>query len=144
MSLEDRLGPDERVLARYDGAERWLCTDRRLLRTEGELPLSAVRSVERTGSRDVRYLVAGLASLTLAVLVPTLAVGAGVEFFAVVPLAAVLALGCPVGLGLWFRSSEDVFTVRSDGLDGTAGPWRLPADEEASAFVGTVRERLER
>lgn len=145
MSVEERVGSGERVLASYDGEERWLLTDRRLLRgTGGELALSAVDSVERVrGGRDLRYLVLGLASLTLAVVIPTVAVGLGVAFFTIAPVGALLAVGCPVGLVLWFRSTATYFEIQFDALGGQSrADWRLPVGEEASGFIGAVREQL--
>jgi predicted LPLAT superfamily acyltransferase len=145
MSAEERVGVDETVLASYEGAETWVLTDRRLLRGEmAELSLSAVRSVERvTGGRDLRYLVLGLASLTLAVVLPTAAVGAGLGFFTVAPVAAVLALGCPVGLVVWFRSGGQVYEFQFDARpEQSRSEWRLPDDERAARFVAAVRDRL--
>jgi hypothetical protein len=145
MSVEERVGVDETVLASYEGAEAWLLTDHRLLRGEtAELPLSAVRSVERvTGGRDLRYLVLGLASLTLAVVLPTAAVGAGIGFFTVAPVTALLALGCPVGLVVWFRSGEQVYQVEFDAhADQSRSDWRLPTDEQGTRFAAAVRDRL--
>lgn len=146
MSADDRVGPEESVLASYDGEQRWVLTDRRLLRGDAELPLSAVRSVERVDAgRDLRYLYFGLTSLTLAVLVPTVAAGAGVGFFEVAPLAAVLALGCPVGLVAWFRSARSRYRLHIEGTspsDEAGRAWQLPADGETDEFVERLRSRL--
>jgi hypothetical protein len=141
MSVEDRLEPDESVLASHHaGDRRWVLTERRLLRGERTVPLGSVRGVERvTLGRDLRYLYAGLASLTLAVLVPTLAVGAGIAFASVVPVGAVLAVGCPAGMVLWFRSTTVAFDVDVDDEGETV--WRLPDEDGAAAFAEQVRER---
>ncbi|MFB6117941.1 hypothetical protein [Halosegnis sp.] len=67
-----------------------------------------------SGGRDTRPLIAGLAALLLAVLVPTAAVGAGVDFLTVAPVAAGLFLATPVGLALWLRSGERLLVVETD------------------------------
>ena len=72
------------------------------------------------GRRDTRPLVGALAALLLAVLIPTFAVGAGVDFFAV----------APVGLALWLRSDERVLVVET--VEATYRE-QLDADTEARA-----------
>jgi hypothetical protein len=137
-TVDDRVAAGETVEARHEGGETWLRTDRRLLRETATgvetVGLDAIVGVRRTsGDRDTRYLVTGLAALTLAVVVPTVAAGVSVSFFTVVPVAAVLALACPLALLLWYRSSTVFLELR---LEETARePWRLPDTAEAAAFL---------
>ena len=137
--VEARVAGGETVEARYegDGTERWLRTDRRLLRETPDgvdtVGLDAVVGVGRTsGDRDTRLLVAGLGALTLAVVLPTVAAAANVAFFAVAPASALLALACPFALLLWYRSSTVFLELRLDA--SVTGSWRLPESEEAKAF----------
>lgn len=136
-SVEARVADGETVEARYEGQETWLRTDRRLLRETADgvetVGLDAVVGVRRTsGDRDTRLLVAGLSALTLAVVLPTVAVAVGVGPFTVAPAVAVLALACPVGLMLWYRSSTVFIEVQLD--ETVQVSWRLPESEEATAF----------
>lgn len=135
---ESRVAAGETVEGRYDGEETWLRTDRRLLRETAAgvdtIGLEAVRGVRRTsGDRDNRFLVAGLAALTLAVVLPTTAAAANVPVFTVAPAAALLAIACPFGLLLWYRSSTVFLELRLE--DPVRSPWRLPESEEAAAFL---------
>jgi hypothetical protein len=136
--VDERVAAGETVEARHEGRETWLRTDRRLLRETATgvetVGLDAVVGVRRTsGDRDTRYLVAGLAALTLAVVVPTIAAAVSVSFFAVAPVAALLALACPLALLLWYRSSTVFLELRLD--DPAREPWRLPDTEAAAAFL---------
>lgn len=137
-TVDGRVAAGETVEARYDGEELWLRTDRRLLRQTATgvdtLGLDAVTGVRRTsGDRNSRFLVAGLAALTLAVVLPTVAAAANVPFFTVAPAAALLAIACPFGLFLWYRSSTVFLELRLE--DPVRSPWRLPESEEAGAFL---------
>lgn len=137
-AAEERVAAGETVEARYEGHETWLLTDRRLLRETADgvdtVGRESVGGVYRTsGDRDGRFLVAGLAALTLAVVLPTLAVAANVALFTVAPAAALLALACPFGLALWYRSSTVFLELRLDAPVGD--PWRLPENAESEAFV---------
>lgn len=87
------------------------------------------------GGRDTRPLVGALAALLLAVLVPTFAVGVGVDFFAVAPVGAVLFLAAPVGLALWLRSDERVLVVET-----AEATYREPLDADAEARAGRIVE----
>ena len=87
------------------------------------------------GRRDSRPLVGALASLLLAVLVPTFAVGAGVDFFAVAPVGAVLFLAAPVGLALWLRSGERVLLVET-----AESTYREPLDADSEARAERIVE----
>ncbi len=136
--IEDRIVGGETVEDRYEGSETWLRTDRRLLReTAGGVDtvgLESVVGVRRTsGDRDGRYLVAGLTALTLAVVLPTVAAAANVAFFTVAPVAALLAVACPLGLVLWYRSSSTFLELRL--RDPAGPPWRLPDTEAAARFL---------
>jgi hypothetical protein len=135
---EDRIAAGETVVDRYEGTETWLRTDRRLLRETATgvdtVGLESVLEVRRTsGDRDTRYLVAGLAALTLAVVLPTVAAAANVAFLAVAPAAALLAVACPLGLALWYRSSTVFLELRL--RDPVGAPWRLPDTEAAERFL---------
>ena len=87
------------------------------------------------GPRDTRPLVGALAALLLAVLVPTFAVGVGVDFFAVAPVGAVLFLAAPVGLALWLRSDERVLVVET-----AEATYREPLDADAEARAERIVE----
>lgn len=73
---------------------------------------SVVDARLQTG-RDTRYLFGALATLLSAVLLPTLAVAAGVPFLTVLPVGALLFLVTPVGLALWLRSSMTTLVVET-------------------------------
>jgi len=77
------------------------------------VPRESIVDAELQTGRDVRYLVAALAALLSAVLLPTLAVALGVPFPAVFPLGVLLFLATPVGLGLWLRSSATTLVVET-------------------------------
>jgi len=81
---------------------------------ETTIPRDAVVDAELRTGRDVRYLVAALAALLSAVLLPTLAVAVGVSFPTVFPLGALLFLATPVGLALWLRSSPTTLVVETN------------------------------
>lgn len=145
-TAEARVAAGETVEDRYEGGgETWLRTDRRLLRETASgvetLSLDAVEGVHRTsGDRDVRLLVAGLAALTLAVVFPTAAVGVGLSFMTVAPVAGLLAVACPVGLLLWYRSSAVFLELRVTPPAGR--PWRLPESEGAAEFLTPFRGQV--
>jgi hypothetical protein len=136
-TVDDRVAGGETIERRYEGEETWLRTDRRFIRETvdgiGTLSLDAVEGTYRiSGDRNTPYLVAGLAALTLAVVLPTAAVGGGVPFFTVAPIALVLAVASPVGLILWYRSSTVFLQLRVDEPVGS--PWRLPDSDEVRRF----------
>ena len=87
------------------------------------------------GGRNTHPLVAGLASLLLAVVVPTVAVGTGTDFLAVAPVGAALFLAAPVGLALWLRSGQRVLVV-----EAATTTYREPLDAENEARAERIVE----
>jgi hypothetical protein len=151
VSLETHLRGDEAVHARYEGDWVWCCTDRRVLRVPAatadaepqSLAYEEIARVGRVAGRDTRYLVAALTAVLLAAFVPALLMGPA--NVAVVPASALSGVLGIVAVALfvqWNRSNEPYYQFQGTaGLDAT-DDWRLPDDEDAAAFVETVRLRL--
>ncbi|WP_276258406.1 hypothetical protein [Haloglomus litoreum] len=151
MSIERHLRGDESVHARYDGDWVWYCTDQRVLRVPAAtadaapetLPYDEVERVGRVAGRDTRYLVAALSAVLLATLVPALLMG--VANVAVVPASAVaggFAVLAVLGFYRWLDSNEPYYQFQGTAGLAATDDWRLPDDEDAAAFVETVRLRL--
>ncbi|WP_254832095.1 hypothetical protein [Haloglomus salinum] len=151
MPIERHLRGDEAVHARYDGDWVWCCTDRRVLRvpaatTDADPETLSYDDIERVGrvaGRDTRYLVAALSAVLLATLVPALLMG--VTAVSVAPASAVAAAFAALavyGFYRWTESTQPYYQFQGTaGLEAT-NDWRLPDDEDATAFVETVRLRL--
>jgi hypothetical protein len=100
------------------------------------VPRESVVDAELRTGRDVRYLLAALAALLSAVLLPTLAVAVGVPFPSVFPVGALLFLLALVSLARWLRSSVTRLVVETS--EGTHRE-RVPDDR---AWAETVVEEF--
>jgi hypothetical protein len=151
VSIGRHLRGDESVRARYDGDWVWCCTDQRVLRvpsatadaTPETLSYEEIERVGRVAGRDTRYLVAALSAVLLAALIPALLMGlASVAVLPASAVAAVFAVLAVAGFLQWNRSNEPYYQFQGTGGLAATDDWRLPDDEDAAAFVETVRRRL--
>lgn len=99
------------------------------------VPRESVVDAELRTSRDVRYLLAALGALLLAVLLPTLAVAVGVPFPTVFPVGVLLFLLTPIGLALWLQSSMTTLVVET-----TEGTYRERVTDDIERAEAVVEE----
>lgn len=112
-------------------------TDRMIRVDDERVEPSAVTNARLIPSgRDTPPLVAALASLLLAVLVPTFAIAVGIDFVTVVPIGVVLFLFTPVGLVVWLRSGTQVLVVETE-----EATYRERLDEEDTARAERIVEQ---
>lgn len=151
MSIERHLRGDESVHARYDGDWVWCCTDQRVLRVpaaaaDADPEILSYEEIERVGrvaGRDTRYLVAALSAVLLATLVPALLMGvAAVAVGPASAVAAAFAVLAVFGFYRWTESNQPYYQFQGTAGLAATDDWRLPDDEDATAFVETVRLRL--
>ncbi|MFB6206223.1 MAG: hypothetical protein ABEJ05_06835 [Haloglomus sp.] len=151
MPLESHLRGDESVLARYEGDWTWCCTDQRVLRVPTAtadadpetLAYEEIEGIGRVAGRDTRYLVAALSAVLLATLIPALLMGvANVAVTSATGVSGLFAVLAAVGFYWWIDSNEPYYQFQGTGGLAATNDWRLPDDEDAAAFVETVRLRL--